>query len=78
MKDILEIFDDCHSLEDMDKAVHGVVMDRQKNGKMLAKKFPELKGLSWKKFIEKLPMGLDFITANEMFKALTPKKRKEK
>ena len=64
------MFDDCKSIKDMDKVVHGVIQNRTSSGKLLAKKFPELKGLSWKKFQEKLPMELDFITANEMFKAL--------
>lgn len=70
MKDILEIFDNCHSVKDMDRVVRGVIKERSNNGRLLAKKFPELRGLSWKEFYRKLPMELDFITANEMFEEL--------
>ncbi len=44
---------------------------RGRNGYLLAKKFPELRGLTWTKFLKKLPIDLDFITANEMFEALS-------
>ncbi len=70
MTDILTIFDNCKSIDDMDKAVHGVIKGRSNNGEKLAKKFKELKGLSFSEFMDKLPMELDFITANEMFRAL--------
>jgi hypothetical protein len=77
MKDILTIFDKCRSIEDMDNAVRGVIAGRSSNGKKLAKKFKELKGLAWNKFMEKLPMELDFITAHEMFQELNKKTKRK-
>lgn len=39
-------------------------------GYELAKKYPELRGLSFPDFLEKCPLDLDFITASEMHEAL--------
>ena len=41
---------------------------------MLAKKFPELKGLEWVDFLRQLPIKLDFITANEIWEELNSTK----
>ena len=70
INDYLTIFNNCKSIRDYRKVIHGIVNNRISNGKKLAKKFPELKGLSFNKFMEKLPMELDFITASEMHKEL--------
>lgn len=46
---------------------------RKANGRLLAKKFPELKGLGWFEFTQKLPIELvelDYITAREMWETL--------
>lgn len=45
---------------------------RTNSAKKLAKFFPELKGLSFQEMLEKCPVDLDFITANELHKALNP------
>lgn len=46
-------------------------IERRTNaGKELASRFPELKGVSFAEFLEKCPLDLDFITANEMYEAL--------
>lgn len=52
-----------------------IIEERTNNAKKLAKKFPELKGLSWTEFQEKLPMSLDFITMSEMFDAINSKSK---
>jgi len=54
------------------------ITERSKRGYLLASKFPELKGLSWEEFLLKLPVDLDFITANQMFEALNTKVRSKK
>ena len=58
---------------------------RNQNASKLAKKFPELKGLSFEEMLEKIPIELDFITANELYEKLnlihqnnTPKRIKLK
>lgn len=43
---------------------------RTNTAEKLAKKFPELKGLTFEEFLSKLPLELDFITTSEMFKHL--------
>ena len=53
-----------------------IIEERTKNAKVLAKKFPELKGLSFGDFCEKLPMELDFVTTAEMFEVLNKSERK--
>ena len=50
---------------------------RTENAKKLADKFPELKGLSFDQFIEKLPMELDFVTLSEMYDFINSPKTKE-
>lgn len=51
---------------------------REQMGKLLAEKFPELRGLSYDEFLEKCPLvsDLDFITLYEMYKALQGEKQK--
>ena len=53
--------------------VNRVIKERIEIGKDLAKRYPKLKGLSFEKFIEKLPLDLSFIEASEMYKALNKK-----
>lgn len=43
---------------------------RTSNAKLLAKKFPELKGLTYKEFLRQLPIDLDFVTSSEMYEEL--------
>ena len=50
-----------------------IIKERTSRGKILAKKFKELKGLSYVKMLEKLPMELDFITSHEMHQELNKK-----
>ncbi len=54
----------------MEDFIDNEIERRSLNGKKLAKKFPELKGLSYEKFMEKLPIDLDFITSCEMYDEL--------
>ena len=60
-------------VEGLEKFVSEVIGKRTANAKLLAKKFPEFRGLSYSEFSEKLPIELDFITSCEMFEALNPK-----
>jgi hypothetical protein len=54
----------------LDKFVKDEISQRSSNGQLLAKKFPELKGLSYQEFLLKLPINVDFITGCEMYDAL--------
>ena len=47
---------------------------RSNNAIELAKRFPDLRGLSFEKMLMKLPMDLDFITASELFEELNREK----
>lgn len=53
-----------------EKLVNSEILRRQSNAEELAKKFPELRGLSYVEFLKKLPMDLDFITSSQMHEAL--------
>lgn len=46
------------------------IVNRTETGKLLAAKLPELKGGTFSEFLQKCPLDLDFITANEMYKAI--------
>lgn len=46
------------------------IESRKSNAKKLAKKFPELKGLSYPEMLEKLPMELDFVTSSSLHEQL--------
>lgn len=62
---------------DIENMADNVIAERTESAQELAKKFPELKGLSWMEFLEKLPMPLDFITASEMYDAINKSPQKE-
>jgi putative SOS response-associated peptidase YedK len=51
--------------------------DRGEAAKQYAKEHPELKDLSFAKFMEELPLKLDFITASEMWMVLNRKEKKK-
>jgi len=55
---------------EISKFVDDEIERRTKAGCLLAKKFPELRGLSFDEFLEALPLDLDFITTHEMYEAL--------
>jgi len=54
------------------KMVEEEIENRTATGKILADKFPELKGLTFEELLMKCPLELDFITACEMHAALNP------
>mgnify|MGYP001616236820 CR=1 FL=1 len=47
-----------------------VINSRIKSGEILSTKIQELKGVSFEQFMVRLPVDLDFLTANEMFEEL--------
>lgn len=70
MKDILEGAFESMKKNKFKEFIDDTIEERINNGKLLANKFPELKGLSFTEFMDKLPIELDFITANEMYDEL--------
>jgi hypothetical protein len=54
----------------LENFVEATIKERSNAGKLLAKKFPELKGLTYSEFLMKLPIELDFITSCEMYEAI--------
>ena len=59
--------------EELDNFIEEEISHRSSVGKLLAKKFPELKGLTYGEFVLKCPLDLDFITGCEMFDELNKK-----
>ena len=57
-------------MSEFQSIVEKEIKKRGDTGKLLAKKFSEYKGLSWKEFLLKMPLDLDFITACEMYEEL--------
>ena len=59
----------------MKKIVEQEIERRSQNAKELSKRFSDLKGLSWKEFLMKLPIKLDFITAHELWEDINKQEK---